>query len=67
MKMFGLALVCVILVGTAGLIEMNNSIQEVETSGSMDEMGVIHEDYTVNGWEMHVEYMNISDVTNEVI
>jgi len=68
MKVLGLALVCVVLVGTAGLIGMNNSIPEVETYGSMDETHVIHEDYTVDGIEMHVEYMNLSNVVvDEVI
>jgi hypothetical protein len=68
MKVLGLALVCVVLVGTVGLIGMNNSIPEVETYGSMDEMSIIHEDYTVNGWEMYVEYMNLSNiVVDEVI
>ena len=68
MKVVAAVLACLVVAGTAGLIGMNNSIPEVATSGSMDEMDVIHEDYIVNGWEMHVECMNLSDVNvDEVI
>jgi hypothetical protein len=68
MKAVAAVLACLVVAGTAGLIGMNNSIQEVETSGSMDETHVIHEDYMVDGIEMHVEYMNLSNVNiDEVI
>jgi len=68
MKVLGLALVCVVLAGTAGLLGMEEDCQKTENAGNMDEMNVIHEDYMVNGWEMRVEYMNLSNVSvDEVI
>jgi hypothetical protein len=68
MKVLGLALVCVVLAGTVGLIGMEEDCQKTENAGNTDETHVINEDYMVNGWEMHVKYMNLSNVNvDEVI
>jgi hypothetical protein len=68
MKAVAAVLACLVVAGTAGLIGMEEDCQKTENAGNMDEMNVIHEDYMVNGWEMRVEYMNLSNVSvDEVI
>jgi len=63
-----LVLVCVILVGAVGWMGLDEDCQKIENVGNIDETRVIHEDYAVDGLEMHVEYMNLSNVVaDEVI